>query len=466
MLRLLFYKVACCYLIFTLYSCNKQSQWLDIRDTKSAIVPSSLSDFQAILDNESIMNFDYPSFGLLGTDNFYISDVIIENNLLETERNVYLWKQETWPKGWIISDWDQPYRMIAYCNIVLDGLQKISVTSKNEDEYNQVKGSALFYRAMAFYNLASIFCLPYDASTSSSDLGIPIRLVGDANLKSIRTTVEGTYFQIESDLLTALEILPERSSFLTRPSKISTNAMLAKVYLTMENYNEARLYAERTLAQHNNLVDFNFIDNTIRFPFPTIQGGMVENKEVIFYARSQATGSLLAYSSLANVDPVLYSEYEEADLRRTTFFDQGIEGKNFKGTYSGHQALFSGIATNEIYLIRAECNARLNKTQEGIADLNLLLKNRYKTGSFKFLDTSNPDSLLHIILKERRKELPFTAQIRWEDLRRLNKSSNTSLTVKREVNNIFYSLEPNDPRYVLPIPDYEIELSGIEQNIR
>ncbi len=70
------------------------------------------------------------------------------------------------------------------------------------------------------------------------------------------------------------------------------------------------------------------------------------------------------------------------------------------------------------------------------------------------------------ILEERRKELPFTGQLRWEDLRRLNKDQRFAKILVRTIAGNEYQLLPNSKRYVFPIPDIEIELSGIPQNER
>jgi len=73
---------------------------------------------------------------------------------------------------------------------------------------------------------------------------------------------------------------------------------------------------------------------------------------------------------------------------------------------------------------------------------------------------------LKIILDEKRKELPFTGNSRWEELRRLNKEQAFAKTLTRFVNNQTYTLAPNDNRYVWPIPDQEIRLTGMAQNPR
>jgi hypothetical protein len=98
-------------------------------------------------------------------------------------------------------------------------------------------------------------------------------------------------------------------------------------------------------------------------------------------------------------------------------------------------------------------------------NLNALLVKRWKTGTFIPLTASNTDDALNKILLERRKELCFRG-IRWSDLKRLNKDLKYSKTLVRVLNGQTYTLLPNDPKYVLPIPDNEIRVSGIEQNLR
>jgi hypothetical protein len=119
-----------------------------------------------------------------------------------------------------------------------------------------------------------------------------------------------------------------------------------------------------------------------------------------------------------------------------------------------------------MYLIRSECNARLGNVQTAINDLNSLLINRYKKGSYVPYTTAlSGGQLLTVILNERIKELYYRG-LRWTDLRRLNLDDRFKVTLNRSVNGNNYSLPPNDPRYAYPIPDQEIQLSGIQQNQR
>jgi hypothetical protein len=462
------YALAALLIIALNFSCKKQQDaYLNIKANNSDITPTTLSDFQALLDKDEVMNDNYPVAGLASSDNFYIP-----NNKWPVvnafTQSLYIWGTDIWHNPEAL-EWNYPYELIEYANVVLDGLKSISQNTSNQAAYNNAKGTALFFRAFAFYNLSSEFCKPYTASSASVDLGIPLRLTSDPNAASVRATVQQTYDQIVSDLKLAISLLPETQIKITRPTSIAANALLAKVYLSMEDYSNALTYANATLNKKNDLIDYNntsLVNPASTKPFPAVPGN---NPEIIFYATSNTYLTIFPNAiSRGNVDSLLIRSYQVNDNRLSVLFaSNGVGTYRFKGTYdeySGHN--FCGLATNEIYLIRAECNARANNITSALSDLNTLLSKRFATNTFIPLNTNNEDTALVWVLKERRKELPFTSNVRWEDLRRLNKDPRFAVTLKRIVLGVTYTLPPNDPKYVLPIPDKEIQLTGIQQNPR
>jgi hypothetical protein len=124
-----------------------------------------------------------------------------------------------------------------------------------------------------------------------------------------------------------------------------------------------------------------------------------------------------------------------------------------------------------MYLIRAECLARGGDKTAAMNDLNTLLRARWAkdpiTGASLYVDQTaiDADNALRIILNERRKELVLRAT-RWIDLRRLNQDPRFAITLTRNIAGQIYTLPPNDKKYVYPIPDNEIRLSGLQQNPR
>lgn len=441
-------------------SCQKD--FLKAKPNKALLVPETLTDFQALLDNSSSVMNIVPYLNEVGTDDIYTSNSGLISQSQEIQ-NAYIWAPTIFQER-TSSDWNTPYQQVLYANIVLDGLKGFKVDATTQSQFNEITGSAQFMRAFAFYNIAQEFAAPYDAASANQDLGIPIRLTSDVNEVSKRGTLQQTYDQIINDLLKAVDLLPAVQAYKTRPTKASALAMVARVFQTMENYKMAAQYADLSLASYNKLIDYNFLTDTnaMLFPSPLPNG----NDEVLFYSALIYNGFISGSSPLTSIDTLLYRSYANNDLRKTVFFNKVSDNVIlFKGSYAVNGYEFGGLSTNEVFLISAECNARNGNTAAAITALNTLLKTRWKTGTYIQFTANSPDDALTQVLKERRKELVYR-NIRWADLRRLNKDPRFAVTLKRNINGQIYTLPPNDKRYVFPIPDDVIAASGIQQNPR
>jgi hypothetical protein len=444
-------------------SCKKQDNWLDKKANKSDIVPTTIADFQLIMNNSDIMNADYSGYGTISSDNFYITYTNWQSAFSNAERNAYIWATEVYEGGNSI-DWNRGYQRIVFSNIVLDGLTKIATSPSNQSEWNRLKGTALFYRGLNFFELLQTFSKAYDITTAKEDLGIVLRLTSDINEKSVRTSVQQGYDQLLSDLLAAEPLLPQFPQLKTQPSKIAVHGVLARIFLCMGNYERAHYYADLALKAYSNLIDFNTLSTTQPAPFPTFQ---LDNREVILYCTGGSWGS--TNFSRLRVDENLYASYLSGDLRKVIFYNNnGTNGIAFKGTYTGVTGVnFYGVAVNELYLIRAEASAGLGDAPAASEDLNTLLRTRWsKNITYPVFATDNADIAMAKILEERRKEIPFCGARRWQDLKRLNKMPAFQKTLTRNLNGTIYTLPPNDPRYVYALPDIEIRLNGLPQNKR
>ncbi len=441
--------------IFLLASCKKD--WLDAKPNKSLVVPTTVGDYQALLDNSEVMNQNYPSLYMVGDGDFYVTDTRYLG-LTPPEMGAYIWADtKDFYGGEQNYDWQATYAAVLNANVVLDGLGKLQIASQSQLAYNNAKGSAIFFRGLCFFTLAQEFCKAYNNSTASNDLGLPLRISSDVNITVKRSSVQQTYDQIISDLLNAAALLPPLQVPLTRPSKAAAYGLLSRVYLSQQNYTKALLYADSCLQINNKLMDFNNISSSASFPISRF------NDETVFY---YDLGEWLAFrQNRLIVDSNFYKSYSPNDLRRFIYFTREATGFSFKGSYDGDQLLFGGLATDEMYLNRAECYARAGNTTAAMTDLNTVLKTRWITGTYTDLTSANSDAALAIILTERRKELCFRG-LRWTDLRRLNTDPRFQTTLFRTVNGQSYTLPPNSPMYVLPIDDYEVQLGGLQQNPR
>ena len=429
---------------FYYVSCRKSS-FLDTKPNQALVVPTSITDCQALLDNDEVMNgfgnSGYPSLGETGSDDYYTSNALYAY-YDQTDQNACIWAQQVYGSGTEVEDWDLPYRTVFYSNEVLQVLATITPTSDQQAAWNMAKGSALFFRAFAFYELSQIFAPAYDSITASSDLGIPQPLSPDVNDKIFRTTVQQTYNQILQDLAAATPFLPSLpQGYPTRPCRAAVYGLLARVYLSARAYSQAGAYADSCLQLQNSLMNYDTVTQAL-FPFNRW------NAEVIFSAEYyKMTGP--ASTGLSLTDSNLYQSYQPGDLRQSLFFKYG---NYFFGRYDQQGYFFCGLATDELFLTRAECRARAGDIPDAMADLNTLLQARWTNGAFIPLTAATAEDALQQILTERRKELLYRG-LRWTDLRRLNKESGRAITLTRIVNGQTYTLPPNDPRYIYPIPE-------------
>ena len=446
-------------LIFT--ACKKQDDFLNQKPNASLSTITTLSSCQLLLQDEAVFNVFDPALGEMATDDYYLPTTTY-NGVSAVEQNSYLWAQTIYPAGSTVNDFVGPYRQIDYANTVLDALPNISYPASQQVLYNTIKGTALWYRARAFYNMVQTFALPYDSATAATELGIPLPLTSDFNTPVTRVNQKDCYTQITNDLLTSIGLLPVMPPIITQPSKVATYGLLARIYLAMGNYNKAFLYADTCLSMNGQLVDYNSIPTPAASARTIISSGFFV-EDIFHSAMYNYTLVIPAVRSI--VDSSLYNSYAPNDLRLSLFFVIKSGLPFFRGTYDYKSNNYSGIATDEIYLIRAECNARLGNVIAAMNDLNSLLIKRWKTGTFVNYTATSADDAIKQILVERRKELIFRGA-RWTDLRRLNKDNRFAITLTRIINGVSYTLAPNSPRYAYPFDDQEIQLTGIPQNLR
>ncbi|WGQ10434.1 RagB/SusD family nutrient uptake outer membrane protein [Pedobacter gandavensis] len=448
-------------LLFLLSSCSK-SEFLEMKPTTTIITPTTLSDFQYLLDNTNIQGTS--ALAQLADDDYFLANEADLANKSITEQNSYIWAKDIYGGTKEIPDWNIPFKNIFYSNAVLEGLVKSDSNSSERGQF--LKGWALFNRAYFMYDLTRNFCKSYDESTATTDLGIPIRLKSGIDKLEKRASLQKTFDQIISDLTSAENLLPKtrNSSNLNRPSRIAVYALLARIYLEMRSYVQAEIYADKCLNLYSKLIDYNTLSLTASRPFS------ITNEELIYNTATVPNYELTSAYSLspAKVVNSLVQSYDINDLRKTIFFllnqTNGYYTKK-SGYYGLGSYPFSGLATDEIYLIKAECLVRNGMPNLAMDKLNELLITRYSNKSvFIPLRASSNAHALDIILQERRKELVFRGQ-RWHDLKRLNKEG-AQITISRTLLGTRYTLPSNDPRWVFPIPDDEVTLSGIAQNQR
>ncbi|MBB2147343.1 RagB/SusD family nutrient uptake outer membrane protein [Pedobacter gandavensis] len=455
------YKYQCLFLMILLCGACKK-EFLDKKPSSNILTPTTLVELRSLLEASDVISstgglpqISADEYLILSTSNY----LALPNAV---QRNGYIWSKELYD-GEEVNDWNLPFRQIFYANSVLDVLNRSSFADKKESDI--IRGWACFVRAYAYYDLARNFCKVYRAETADTDLGLPLRLKPDVDVSEKRSSLKKTFNQIFDDLNIAAALLDASVPPLNknRPSKTAVMALKSRIYLYMGDYNNAELYADSTITYHNKLINYNNVSTTSDTPFGYNADEVIyQTTHLVAYSATSGTGNRLDIE----VNPEIYLLFEQNDLRKSIFFRTNSLGKiNIKRGYVGAGSYpFTGLATDEIYLIKAECLARKGDAIAAIDKLNQLLINRYKTNLFLPLTATSPADALQKILNERRKELLWKS-LRWSDLKRLNRDGE-NIILTRSINNVTYTLPPGDPRYVFPIPNQEITLSGIQQNPR
>lgn len=448
------YSIISCITLNTFVITSCSESFLDVKPDQQMVVPSQMKDLRALLDNTVKMNTAMPYFGEVAADDQYITLNSYTTLSPEEAKLAYIWQSSPYYNNNSNTTWNYRYEQIFYCNLVLEAVEKNQPINKLEEkERDEIKGSALFFRAWAHWQLAQVFCKPYNINSSNNDIGLPLKLSSDINDKITRSDVLTTWRQILEDLHNCINLLPEKSESKTRPTLAAAYAFLSRVYLAMGDYEKSSDMASKCLNINDNLMDYAAINANKNYTMEKF------NPEVLFHSVMISTAVIR--ETRLNVDSNLYDSYDENDYRKLCYFYEN-NGIRYKGSYNGDRDFFCGLTTSEALLNMAESEVRLGNVSTSVDLMDRLLSHRYSTNAYMGKFTGDQEGILKVILEERRKELVFRG-IRWTDLRRLNQDTRFAITLSRKLDKD-YSLAPNSAGYTFPIPQNIIDKSGIEQN--
>jgi starch-binding outer membrane protein, SusD/RagB family len=445
--------------ILFIFSCKK---YLDKRPDLSTVSPVTLTDAQALLDYSTKMNRNVtPSSIEASADDYFLLSASYDS-YSQNLQEAYIWKRIHYNYP---NDWSACYQPVYVANYCLELTGKIKENDANKSLWKNVHGSALFYRSYYFFELLMTYTKAYDEATSKKDLGIPLRQTSDFNEPSVRSNLYDCYNLITSDLRTASGELPDLPAHVQRPSRCAAYALLARTFLLMNQFDSALKYANLSLSIKHDLIDYNMSPcpdcDITRSLTSTSAIFKKYNSETIFY--TEMNGNITSHSpSRALIDTVLYASYTNDDLRKTAFFTTANGYHKFKGSYAQSNTFFTGITTAEMYLITAECYARVNDVNKAMEQLNMLLVNRISSGTFIPMMATDKTDALNKVLEERRKELIFRG-LRWSDIKRYNEMG-AAINLHRIIDGVIYTLAPNANYYALPLPDDIVRITGMEQN--
>ena len=390
--------------------------------------------------------------------------------------------------------WSAEYQKIFNANLVLNNIDEL--TDASEEKKTEYAAQAHMLRAMAMWSLVNTYCLPYSAQNASS-LGLPLKQTTSYEEGMERATLQQTYDFILADLDEAAktantQIADNKRWWVSRPA---VEAMKARVYLFMQDYDKAATYASEALRSGDaQLDDYNHLG--YRVAQVSLDGELQDVKYSELYrygdnlVANYKENYLSEYYSTTDYALIpseeLMSLYDQDnDLRYKQFFnkyalwEQGIGGFGDDILYHKFKdRIQSGPTVPEMLLTEAEALARQGKWQETMPLVNQLRRARIdKNADDIELSATNQEEAVKTILEERHREMPFV--MRWWDVRRLscNEVTYDDVTLERTFYRVsdesvddseldHYVLPVGSKRYAQPIIDLEITRSNgqIEQN--
>ena len=187
-MRILGY-IILCSVVWNLHACSED--WLEQKPDMALTVPKTLDDYQLLLNNRDTFGTKLPGMGEIANDDYYLTDASWNSLATPVGRNSYIWAADIF-EGTQNADWNNAYKQILEANIVLDGIERLpAIEKQRKDLLDNVKGQALFYRAVCYWMLADLFCNPYNRD-NPEDLGLPLNLSSEIGPRSSRSTLKDT----------------------------------------------------------------------------------------------------------------------------------------------------------------------------------------------------------------------------------------------------------------------------------
>ena len=146
--------------------------------------------------------------------------------------------------------WELGYHVIGNCNKIIEIIQGLGNESTREQTI--MMGENYYLRALSYFLLVNEFAQPY-SNNPTQNPGLPLKLTSDPNdLPQSRSTVAEVYDQVVLDLKDAITYLtlqqgetPKSNIYAT---KEAAEALLARVYLYMENWDGAWEMANKVIT--------------------------------------------------------------------------------------------------------------------------------------------------------------------------------------------------------------------------
>ncbi|MDO6434909.1 RagB/SusD family nutrient uptake outer membrane protein [Flavitalea sp. BT771] len=399
--------------------------------------------------------------------------------------------------GYISDFWGNSYTGIARCNDVLGHIGEVSMSDSLK---NRSIGEVEFLRAFHYFNLVRQFgAVPLRLESATS--------VATSHSKG-RASVDEVYGQITSDLKDAISKLP--TQYITantgRVSQGAAHALLAKVYLTRKDWDNA--ISELRVVQ---TLGYSLLPNYKDIFDPTKKNGAESIFEIQYlgsnaslysnfmyqfapydsknYVTGDAGTNLASTSGWNTPTQDMIAAYEAGDLRKdvslATSYKAGAVTVNQAYVKKYNHSFVAAGRTNDnvivlryadVLLMLAEALNEKSYVADGEA-FGLLNQVRQRAGlpaktSGNVVDSLKlPDqaAFRDAIFKERKVELAFENH-RWYDLLRTGQAvaimnAHGLRVIAANIPNMpTTAYQVTENKLLLPIPQNDVINDGLDQN--
>jgi len=409
----------------------------------------SIDANEALTNAENVKSVLVGAYDAMGDDDLYGGWYLMMPDFLAADdefdfsgtffgpRQIWL-KQQLYDNGQSTATWIAAYDALNIANSALAGLDLLEGS-----ERDRVEGEAKFIRGMIYFDLVRLYADPYQSGATNSQAGVPLVLTPttsiDESSNIARNSVEEVYTQILNDLNDAKSLLPDvnpvRSYY---ANSMVASAVLSRIYLQMEDYDNARIEADRVISSGNYSLTDTYAD-----AFNNVENSTEDIYSMQVSAQDGANSMFTFYSADSrgdiDINQAHVDEYEANDDRLNLFYTDPSDGVLRSGKWNdGVNGNVQQIRLAEMYLTRAEGNIREGGTPVGAAPIDDLNEVRDRVNLPLFV---TPPTVADI-LQERKLELMFEGQL-LHDIKR------TQGTVGAR--------SYDDPKLVLPIPRREID---------
>lgn len=365
--------------------------------------------------------------------------------------------------------WSDFYSKLYILNIALERLATANSLTKSVRQ--QLIGEAKFMRAFCYFYLVNLYG------------DVPLVIQSDYRVNAVlsRAGRNIVYQQIIDDLKEAKNLLSENyvaadaysvTAKRVRPNKWAAIALLARTYLFNREWSNAELEASAVINNTSlyDTVSLNkvFLKNSKEAIWqlqPVNFGWNTEDAKMFVLPASGPTTNSSASGYPVYINSQWMENFETNDKRQSVWVNSVVvNAVNFYYPAKYKATVFKDslveylvvLRLGEQYLIRAEARAQQDKITEAQSDLNVI---RARAG-LPALVSSDKNSLLASILKERQVELFTEWGHRWLDLKRVGKIDNV-MNVEAIQKGTTWSTNWQ----LWPIPQYDITLNpNLDQN--